>query len=220
MIFWRMLDNKLYEAGEVERLGFELSEGLRIPDEYLEQREFTLMRTCHGLGDWGIVSSIPRLLKEKYPDCKVYLPSVKLLEKLFSNQKSQWGSFDNPFLNVENIFKNNPYVDAFKDYIVGEVFHDHYRIYDASKKDIPLVRQMLSFWQFENSEMVDCSPELYFSDEEIEKGDEIIKKYVGDSDFGGLLITNRYESQSGRYDEETNKEIIKYFLEKNKLPYF
>tara|TARA_R110000744_G_scaffold375104_1_gene488365 strand:- start:82 stop:1560 length:1479 start_codon:yes stop_codon:yes gene_type:complete len=215
-----MLDNKLYEAGEVDRLGFELSEGYRIPDEYLEQREFTLMRTCHGLGDWGIVSSIPKLLKEKYPDCKVYLPSVKLLEKLFGNQKNQWGSFENPFLNVENVFKNNPYVDAFKDYIVGEVFHDHYRVYDANKKDIPLVRQMLNFWQFENNEMIDCSPQLYFSDEEIEKGDEIIKKYVGDKEFGGLLITNRYESQSGRYDEETNKEIISYFLKKNNIPYF
>ena len=220
MIFYRILDNKLYQAGEVERLGFELSEGLRMPDEYLEQKEFTLMRTCHGLGDWGIVSSIPKLLKEKYPDCKVYLPSVKLLEKLFGNQKNQWGSFENPFLNVENVFKNNPYVDAFKDYIVGEVFHDHYRIYDANKKDIPLVRQMLNFWQFENNEMIDCSPQLYFSDEEIKRGDEIIKKYAGDSEYGGLLITDRYESQSGRYDEETNKEIISYFLKKNNIPYF
>ena len=33
MIFWRILDNTLYPVKEVEKLGFEESEGLRIPDE-------------------------------------------------------------------------------------------------------------------------------------------------------------------------------------------
>ena len=37
MIFWRIVDNKLYSVGNVDRLGFEESEGLRIPDEYLEK---------------------------------------------------------------------------------------------------------------------------------------------------------------------------------------
>ena len=138
MVFYRIVDNELYAAGDVEKLGFEESQGLRIPDEYLEKQEFTIMRAAHGLGDWGIISAMPRLLKEKYPNCKVYLPSVKLLEKLFGNQKQNWGSFDNPFLNVEYIFKNNPYVDGFKDYISDEIFHDHYRVYDKDKKDIPL----------------------------------------------------------------------------------
>ena len=41
------------------------------------------MRTASGIGDWGIISAIPRLLKEKYPKCKVYVPSKKLLKKLF-----------------------------------------------------------------------------------------------------------------------------------------
>lgn len=220
MIFYRIHDNKLYTAGEVDRLGFEESDGLRITDEYLENQEFVVMRTCHGLGDWGIISAMPRKLKEKYPNCKVYIPSENLLDKLFGDQKSQWGTFDNPFLNAKSIFKNNPYVDGFKDYIAGEIFHDHYRIYDKNKKDIPIVKQMLKFWQFENNHMENCSPELYFSDEEIELGDSIIKNHVGDNAFGGLIISNRYESQDGRYDEDTNREIISYFLEKNKVPYF
>ena len=55
MIFWRVLDNKLYSVQEVDRLGFEEEDGLRIPDEYLEAKEFTIMRTCFGLGDWGII---------------------------------------------------------------------------------------------------------------------------------------------------------------------
>ncbi len=36
MIFWRILDSKLYSVGEVDRLGFEESDGLRVPDEYLD----------------------------------------------------------------------------------------------------------------------------------------------------------------------------------------
>ena len=83
MLFLRVLDNNLYNTGEVENLGFEISSGLRIPDEYLDNQRFTVMRTCHGIGDWGIMSAMPRLLKQKYPNCEVYVPSAKLLNKLF-----------------------------------------------------------------------------------------------------------------------------------------
>ena len=80
MIFWRVLDNIKYQIQEVNQLGFEESEGLRIPDEYLSQQEFTILRTAWGIGDWGIISAMPRLLKQKYPNCKVYLPSKKLVK--------------------------------------------------------------------------------------------------------------------------------------------
>ena len=107
----------------------------------------------------------------------------------------------------------------------GEVFHDHYRVYDDNKLDISLIKQMLKFWQFEEKEIVDYVPELYFSDEEIQKGNEIIEKYVGDLDFGGLLITSRFEGHSKTtdtiYDVEGNKMIMSAFLEKCKdLPFF
>ena len=221
MIFWRIVDNNLYQINEVKRLGFEESEGLRIPDEYLEQKEFTVMRTAHGVGDWGIISAIPHLLKKKYPNCKVYVPSVKLLEKLFGQMKSNWGTWDNPFNNVHYIFDNNPYVDGYKDYIIDEIFHDHYRIYDKDKKDIPLTKQMLKFWQFEDSEYEDYYPELYFSDEERQIGNDIIDRSVGKDEFGGLLITNRFESSGGRYDEESNKMLMNVLLEKcGDLPFF
>ena len=39
MIFWRVLDDKLYAIDEVDKLGFETEEGLRIPDEYLDNQE-------------------------------------------------------------------------------------------------------------------------------------------------------------------------------------
>ena len=146
MIFWRIVDNQLHPVQETDNLGFEESEGLRIPDEYLDTREFVVMRTAHGIGDWGIISAMPRLLKEKYSNCKVYLPSSKLLKKLFSEYEKNWSIWNAPFENVNTIFDNNPYVDGYKDDVEGEIFHDHYRIYDKDNVDIPLVEQMLKFW--------------------------------------------------------------------------
>ena len=98
MIFWRIFDNRLYATNEVDRLGFEEAEGLRIPDEYLEKKEFMVMRTAHGIGDWGIISAMPRLLKKKYPDCRVYVPTSKFIKQLFGVES-----------NIpQTIFDNNP----------------------------------------------------------------------------------------------------------------
>ena len=44
MIFWRIVDDKVLPVGEVDTLGFEESEGMRIPDEYLNDQEFVIMR--------------------------------------------------------------------------------------------------------------------------------------------------------------------------------
>ena len=143
MIFWRVLDDKLYAIDEVDKLGFETKEGLRIPDDYLDNQEFVILRTCHGIGDWGIIASLPRLLKAKYPNCKVYIPSKNLIKKLFNIEHN----------NAHVVFDNNPYVDDFVDSVSGEIFHDHYRIYDKNNTDVPLAKQMLKFWQFSDSEM-------------------------------------------------------------------
>ena len=199
MIFYRVLDNVLYHIKETKNLGFEKSEGYRIPDEYLENQKFTVMRTANGIGDWGIISAMPRLLKQKYPDCRVYVPSSKLIKKLFGVESNI----------AEIIFKHNPYVDKFKDYILGEVFHDHYRIYDKDNTDIPLLEQMLKFWQFDEKEYIDSQPEMYWSDEEISIGDEIISKYVGGSNFGCLLISDRFGTQRGVIDSDTLKRETK-----------
>ena len=213
MIFWRILDNKLYPIKETDKLGFEEDEGLRIPDEYLDRQEFTVFRTAWGIGDWGIISAMPRLLKQKYPKCKVYIPSKKLIKDLFDIDTNI----------MYDIFKNNPYVDEFKDEIKGEIFHDHYRIYNSHKLDVPLVEQMLKFWQFNITEYEDSQPELYWSTEEIELGDKIIEEYVSNRDFGCLLISNRFGTQHGKYHkssyENDNKKIIE-LVSSNKLPYF
>ena len=137
MIFWRIVDNKVHPVQETEQLGFEKSEGLRIPDEYLDKQEFMVMRTAHGIGDWGIISAMPRLLKEKYPNCKVYVPSKKLLKKLYGQDHN----------NVHVVFDNNPFVDEFVDGIDGDVFHDHYRIYNKDNTDIDKINKRLEQYQ-------------------------------------------------------------------------
>ena len=38
MIFQRIVDNKVYPVEETDTLGFDKSEGLRIPDEYLDKQ--------------------------------------------------------------------------------------------------------------------------------------------------------------------------------------
>ena len=166
--FFRIIGDKLYGI-ERDTLGFDVSDPSYIPDNYLDNQEFLVMRTCHGLGDWVIISAMPRLLKEKYPNCKVYLPSKKLLQNIFGDMLKTWGygTFDAGDV-VNTIFKNNPYVDGFVDEFNLEVFHDHYRIFDKDNDKIPLVKQMLRFWQFKDEEMTDVSPDFYPTEEEIE----------------------------------------------------
>ena len=80
---------------------------------------------------------------------------------------------------------------------------------------------MLKFWQFKENEYEDYYPDLYFSEDEIKLGDGIIKDFTKGKEFGGLLITNRFESTGGRYDEESNKKLMNLLLERcGDLPFF
>ena len=211
MVFFRIVDNMLYSAGDVNTLGFEESEGLRIPDEYLDNRTFVIMRMCLGIGDWGVVSAMPRLLKEKYPDCKVYVPTAELQEKICGDIGDEWGSWSDPFNNGVDVFKNNPHIDGFADSIGGEIFHDHYRVYNKDNPNIPMLEQMLRFWQFEEDECKDSAPEIYFSDEEAELGDKIIKEYVGEEEYGCLMLSDRYDYTMDRLMLDVIESDLKHF---------
>ena len=207
MIFWRTYNNQVHSVGEVAQLGFPLSDPSYIPDEYLEAQDFVILRTCFGVGDWGIISAFPRKLKEKYPECKVWIPSPKLLREMFGHLEQNWSSWDDPFQVVHTIFDNNPYVDGFIDSFEGEVFNDHYRITDGT--DVPLMEEILKFWQFDNFE--DIEPELYWTDEEKGVGDNIIKEHT-DGEFGTLLISNRFDG--------TDVEKIQQKIDEYNLPMF
>lgn len=215
-LFWRINSNELTPLFHTDYLGFSKEDPSYIPDEYLDSRNFILFRTCHSVGDWGILSAFPRLLKEKYPDCKVYLPSAKLLQHMF-RAFGNWNHWNNPFENVEVVFNNNPYVDGYVDEITDEVFHDHYRIYDTSNPEIPLIQQMLKFWQFTDKEMERYYPEVYFSPQEIEDGDKLIERYTGGSAFGTLLLTNTVMDY---YPDSTNQLLLEAIEPYSGIPFF
>jgi len=206
--FWRTYNNKLYDIGQTDQLGFSISDPSYIPDEYLEQQNFVILRTCFGIGDWGIISAMPRKLKERYPDCKVWIPSPRLLKSMFGHLEQNWSSWDDPFQVVHTIFDNNPWIDGFIDSFEEDVFNDHYRIY--SDKNEPLLEQILRFWQF--NDINDIQPELYFSKQEQELGNSIIKHHVGNSEFGCFLLSNRYNYESDNVlINELNKFDVPYF---------
>ena len=155
---------------------------------------------------------MPRLLKQKYPNCKVYIPSKKLIKSLFNADTDV----------MYTIFKNNPYVDGFKDTIEGEIFHDQYRIYDNDNPNVPLLEQILKFWQFNVSECEDSQPELYWTNEEKQLGDDIIEMHTT-KEFGCLLVSDRFGTQHGEFDQETyNRDTnnMNKVLGENNIPYF
>jgi len=216
-IFFRIYNDKLFPINEVETLGFNITDPSYIPTEYLERQEFVIIRTCFGIGDWGILSAMPRMLKKKYPNCKVYLPSDKLLDTIFGPEfKNQWGTWANPYDNMRYVFDNNPYVDGYVDSVAGEVYNDHFRL--AIKEEEPLVRQMLRFWQFSEDEMEDAElfPELYFTEEEEKFGRDIIDEYGGNLGFfGTLLVSDRFIN-----DANSNAKIQTILDNYKDLPYF
>lgn len=215
-IFWRINSNELIPLFETPHLGFSIEDPSFIPDEYLNNKKFIVFRTCHSIGDWGIISAFPKLLKQKYPDCKVYIPSAKLLEEMFSMFNS-WKHWSNPYENASLVFKNNPYVDGELDNINDEVFHDHYRIYDPNNVEVPLIKQMLNFWQFTEEESKDYLPELYFSEDEIQYGDSIIQKHIGSNIFGTLLLTNTVKEY---YSDDINYLILDKLQQYKDLVFF
>lgn len=212
MIFYRVLNNKLHHVYETDKLGFSSKDASFIPDEYLQEQQFTILRTAHGIGDWGILSAMPRLLKTKYPNCKVFIPSEKLIENIFGKKHK----------NAYFIFKNNPYIDGFTDNVVGDIYHDQYRIYNENNIDTPLLEQMLKFWQFEEHEYSDSQPEMYWTEEEKNLGDYIIDKHCKGK-FGCLLISERFGTQRGKFDQKSfdrDTENICSILKNNDIPYF
>lgn len=219
MIF---LNEYFQSIAEVSKLGFPNTSDIRIPNEYLDNQKFILFRTCHSYGDWVLISAIPRLLKQKYPNCIVVIPSPKCISNYFS--PNNWHhKHENPFNNVIEIFKNNPYVDGMIDELPEgmPVYHDHFRIYDENNSSIPISRQMLKFWGFTDEEMEDCQPELYWDDEEITSGNSIIKKLFGSDEFGFLYIDDTFFYHINLDKDAINlkRSLIQREMNKYNLPW-
>ena len=110
---------------------------------------------------------------------------------------------------------------AYKASMCAKTFQGN--IYDNDNIDVPLVEQMLKFWQFTEEEMSDSQPEMYWSDEEKELGDAIIHEASDGSEFGCLLMSDRFGTQYGKHHQETYDKDVQNFtniLTEYQLPYF
>ena len=207
MLQYRILDNKIYPQQDVELVGFSKNQDYPV----LENPEKVLIfRTALGVGDWVMLERLPAAIKRYYPKCEVYLPSPKMISEIFGSLMYQWASWGDVSKTVELVFKNNPYVDGYVDTWEGEVYSDHWRIFDETNWKTPLVRQMARFYNIEDDKELDYTPMIYFSEDDIRTGITNINELSGQhTDYNFIHISNRNTG-------DDNKILLDY-IKKNKL---
>lgn len=190
MMFWKFIDNQIYSIYETNQLGFPIGTEI-LSNEYIQNiKEITLYRSCHAFGDWAMVSAFPRLIKQKYPDKSVLIPSRDLIGKMFDPMKNNWGQWSDPFKNAQLVFKNNPYIDGEFNSFTGEILSDHYQLYNPENLYEPIIKRLLRVYRFPEEEIIDTLPELYFSKEEMERGEEIINNLPS---YCSLILTEKHK---------------------------
>jgi hypothetical protein len=207
MLQYRILNNKIYSGQEVELVGFSKNQ----PYPVMENPEKVLIfRTALGVGDWVMLERLPAAIKKYYPKCEVYLPSPKMIAETFGPLMYQWASWGDVSKTVELVFKNNPYVDGYVDTWEGEVYSDHWRIFDETNWKTPLVRQMARFYNIDDDKELDYTPMIYFSEDDIRTGITNINELSGQhTDYNFIHISNRNTG-------DDNKILLDY-IKKNKL---
>lgn len=193
MLFYIVRDDKIVAAPQVTKLGFDINKfRTAYPPNF--DGIIPIVRTCSSLGDWGILSGLPRAIKELYPNAKVAIPTAQWCERVFGNVYTPSGIWQDPWQNVNTIFDNNPFVDirfnSMSEIGLLEVATDHYRVFDPSNINVPLAEQMFRFFGGDPTKH-DLRPELYFSPEEIEIGDKLLKD-LNIQKFGTLLLASSF----------------------------
>lgn len=216
---WTIVHDSIHDLGEVPYLGVPYDNiqsgkvGV-LPDDY--DGWFPFMRMCYSIGDLAIVSGVFEALKTKYPKIKIAWPSNSYINHILGEGYiSRWNynSTVTAESNIDTIMRNNPYID--KIFEVGDfdrVFTDHDRSYTSlvddgemiRSTDEPLAEQILRRFGFtdEDIKTIDSRPRLYFSQEEVDKCEQIIKEYIGSYDYGCLLFAGRLERFKGRWEND------------------
>lgn len=228
---WYIENDKIFSAGEVDYLGVPYSQIENgkvgtLPEDY--DGWFPFMRCCYSLGDLGITSGIFEAIKIKYPKIKIAFASPEYTDYIFGpGWTNQWdyNKATTGFSNIETIMANNPYIDrAFGPGEFDSVFTDHDRSYTSlihdgemiRSCDEPLAEQILRRFGFTDKDLIEIpsTPKLYFTPEEIESSEAIIKQYVGSKEYGCILLASRLEKFKSR--EWEGEEYLFEYLEKYK----
>lgn len=213
---WVVYKDTRYDLGEVDYLGVSKDNLSKIKDVHLPEGYdgwFPFMSMCYTLGDLGIRSGIFEALKQKYPRIKIALPSKEYITNFFPPQElNNYGYKENKAIdNIDTIWGNNPHIDYY--FNKGEfdrIFTDHDRCYTflihdgemVRSCDEPIAEQILRRWGFTDNDFknINTQPKLYFTPEEIDKGEEIIKNYMGLDSYGCLLFASRIPRYQGRWE--------------------
>ena len=216
---WVIKNDQLHDVGEVPYLGIpydQIKNGKvgTLPDNY--DGWFPFMRMCFSIGDLAITSGIFEALKTKYPKIKIAIPNMEYVEHIFGKGWTDRWNYSSEVTgggNVDIIMANNPHID--KIFSVGEfdmVFTDHDRSYtnlvhdgDMIRScDEPLAEQILRRFGFTDEDLkkIDSKPKIYFTQEEINKCESIINKYIGNSEYGCLLFSARVQKYRGRWEKD------------------
>lgn len=207
MLQYRILNNRIYPGQDVELVGFSKNQDYLV----LENPEKVLIfRTALGVGDWVMLERLPAAIKSRYPDCKVYIPSKKMIEETFGPLLYQWATWGDVANTVNLVFKNNPYVDGSVDTWEGEVYSDHWRIFDETDWKTPLVRQMARFYNIDDKYPLDYTPMIYFDQDEIRTGLTYINELCNEyAEYNFIHISDR--------NTGSDNELLLDYIKQNKL---
>ena len=204
-------------ATQVDNLGF-----LSSPFDKIDRNTsifFPFMRTCHSIGDWGVISRLPEILKKFYPNSSFYIPTSECINDFFKDnfQQGNWKESNKyPELVAEWIFNNNPFIDgkfSTKE-VTGEIFSDHHRILN-NKINEPLVEKIAKFFGVTEEYLnnISTTPKLYFTEEEINKA-----KSITGENYGCLLLGSRIPQYNNQWEFDHH---LKLYAEKYKnIPVF
>lgn len=223
MRIFSIQNDRIVDQGvEVSALGWKAGTA-PSPFEYERGMELPWTRYCTSIGDWGIVSALPRLLSDKYPGIKFLLPTPNYIRHLLGSSISAYQTKGvTPENNVDLIFANNPYVEGRFD--VGDfdsVMGDHFRSF--MWHDEPLIEKLMRAFGFTEEEIstIPSGPELYFSAEEVQMGEDIINKAVGTGDFVSMILASRISTYNNEWPANTTRILRGELYEKyNHLPVF
>lgn len=169
---------------------------------------FAFTATAHSTGDWGILSALPEYLKKMYPNSRLVVPNSDLLLKIFKSPfaAGEWSSVTKePWKTSYMVWQNNPYIDHWVQpgEFSGEYITDHARAWSSyTNYTEPLVEQVLRALGAKDEELIqwDTRPRLYFTEQEQEECDKIVKQCVGDNKYGCLLFGGRVQGFTGRWE--------------------
>lgn len=192
-----------------------------IQENMNSMKHFPFTRCCFSIGDWGIISALPALLKKKYPNLQFYIPSADWIRSTFPDSSGWTYLNSDPANNCDLVFKNNPYVKTFEKGQFDSVFCDHERCYRWDNE--PLIEQIMRMFGFTEDEIstMDTRPDIYFSDQEILEGQKIINSYAQnglnhDGLYGCILFASRIEKINNCWDknDKSIQNLIKTIKQK------